>query len=323
MRLFINESLSDDELWTRSKAGDKSILSDPRVASLKNEWETTPLHRLARLGITEVLKHPQVSKVSDRFGWTPLHRLAYTGAKEVLKHRDVNKVEDRHGNTPLHYFEHHDEEAHKSMGKPESTEKHVKAIMSGMKSNELALINTALIRENLGALKKQLGCGADGCAYLSTNNKVLKFTFNKAEVSLALKFHNKKLKTFPTVYRVIDLLLDGHHVSYVIELEKINGDLTGEQIRTIRLYNLIIDQNHNVDFVLDVADKGEFNGIKLNNNDVEFLQNVVHDIEMAGVHQTPTDAHHGNFKSKNGNLVFIDLGQGYHGTVKNIEKLKI
>ena len=63
--------LTDGKLWTRAYNGDPSILSDPRVNTLKDECGHTPLHWLAYKGVREVLKHPDFDKVKNNYGQTP------------------------------------------------------------------------------------------------------------------------------------------------------------------------------------------------------------------------------------------------------------
>ena len=99
---MVNEKeLTDRQIWHKAKSGDPSILSDPRVSTLKDENDNTILHYLASRGVKEVLKHPDVSKVRDEFGWTPLHLLvSWSGPKEAWFHPDFDKVKDGKGRTP-------------------------------------------------------------------------------------------------------------------------------------------------------------------------------------------------------------------------------
>ncbi len=54
----------------------------------------------------EVLKSDLVDKdkVKDKYDWTPLHLLARRGVKEVLSHPSVDKVRNDLGDTPLHFL---------------------------------------------------------------------------------------------------------------------------------------------------------------------------------------------------------------------------
>ena len=94
------DQLTDKQIWAKAKSGDSSILSDPRVSTLKNEYGETPLHYLAHKGVKEILKHPDVSKVKDEDGWTPLHKLASRGVKEAWSHPDFDKIKNNRGKTP-------------------------------------------------------------------------------------------------------------------------------------------------------------------------------------------------------------------------------
>ena len=100
---MVNEELTDKQIWDKAYNSGPSILSDPRVSTLKDEYGWTPLHELAKNKVKEVSKHPDVSKIKSRFGNTPLHYLANNGVKEILDHPDISKTKNRlDGDTPLH-----------------------------------------------------------------------------------------------------------------------------------------------------------------------------------------------------------------------------
>ena len=96
--------LTDKQIWAKAKSGDSSILSDPRVSTLKNEYGETPLHLLADRGVKEVLKHPDVSKVKNEYGDTPLHYSALEGIHKVWFHPDFDKVKNDFGETPKDWW---------------------------------------------------------------------------------------------------------------------------------------------------------------------------------------------------------------------------
>ena len=91
------------EMFEKARKGDVSILSDPRVAKIRDDCGDTPLHLLAKKGKIAILSHPMVSKVTNQgnLGWTPLHLLALEGKKSILKHSDVRKFKDDCGDTPF------------------------------------------------------------------------------------------------------------------------------------------------------------------------------------------------------------------------------
>ena len=70
-------------IFERAKEGDISILSDPNVSLVKDNYGRTPLHLLAWKGKIEVLSHKDCSLVKNNYGETPLHRLAWKGKIEV------------------------------------------------------------------------------------------------------------------------------------------------------------------------------------------------------------------------------------------------
>ena len=93
--------MTKDELWAKAKKGNRSILSDPRVSTLRDGDGWTPLHELARRGAKEVLKHPDAGTLKNQDGNTPLHFLAYRGVKEVLDHPDAKKTKNSYGDAPF------------------------------------------------------------------------------------------------------------------------------------------------------------------------------------------------------------------------------
>lgn len=58
------------ELWNKARNNDISILSDPRVSKIKNEFGDTPLHWLALSKNIVVLKHPDIDRVENNYGQT-------------------------------------------------------------------------------------------------------------------------------------------------------------------------------------------------------------------------------------------------------------
>jgi len=64
--------ISDEELWNLARLGDKSILNDERVSSIRDDDGSTPLHYLAQRRVKEVIDHKDVDKVRDKYNMTPL-----------------------------------------------------------------------------------------------------------------------------------------------------------------------------------------------------------------------------------------------------------
>ena len=93
-------TLTDYQIWIKAGGGDPSILSDPRVSTLRDGHGWTPLHLLASRGVKGTLKHPDASKVKNKNGNTPLHWSARRGIKEAWLHPDFNKVKNNRGETP-------------------------------------------------------------------------------------------------------------------------------------------------------------------------------------------------------------------------------
>ena len=65
--------LTDNQIWIETENSNPSILSDPRVSTLK---------------------------VNPEYGWTPLHVLAWKGVKEAWFHHDFDKIKSKDGKTP-------------------------------------------------------------------------------------------------------------------------------------------------------------------------------------------------------------------------------
>ena len=93
-------TLTDKQIFDKALDGDPSILSDPRVSILRDEFDETTLHYLADKGVKGTLKHPDASKVKNKNGNTPLHWSARRGIKEAWLHPDFNKVKNNRGETP-------------------------------------------------------------------------------------------------------------------------------------------------------------------------------------------------------------------------------
>jgi len=89
-------------IFERAEKRDISILSDPNVSLVKDNYGRTPLHLLAWKGKIEVLSHKDCSLVKNNDGETPLHWLAREGKIEVLSHKDCSVVKNNYGETPLH-----------------------------------------------------------------------------------------------------------------------------------------------------------------------------------------------------------------------------
>lgn len=93
----VSKDMTDQEFWDQC-IYDKSLLADPRMTSLKNNWGMTPLH-WAALHFIEALDHPEVALVKNCEGDTPLH-LAAQYFKEALDHPEAARVKDHQGMTP-------------------------------------------------------------------------------------------------------------------------------------------------------------------------------------------------------------------------------
>ena len=65
------EKLTDKQIWNKAYKGDPSILSDPRVSTLRDKYGRTSLHYLAHKGVKEVWSHSNFDKVKDKNGETP------------------------------------------------------------------------------------------------------------------------------------------------------------------------------------------------------------------------------------------------------------
>ena len=75
--------LINDEIWVKAKKGDPSILSNPRVSTLRNEYSWTPLHYLAWIGVKKAWFHPDFDKVKIKNGRTPKDWWFVAGHKPV------------------------------------------------------------------------------------------------------------------------------------------------------------------------------------------------------------------------------------------------
>ena len=63
--------LTNNEIWHKASYGDPSIISDPRISTLRDEFDWTPLHLLAWHDVKEAWFHPDFDKVKNKNGKTP------------------------------------------------------------------------------------------------------------------------------------------------------------------------------------------------------------------------------------------------------------
>ena len=181
---------------------------------------------------------------------------------------------------------------------------------------DVEFIDRTLEAENLGRLKKQLGCGSWGGAYLSTTGNVLKFTESGSEASLAIRLKKKKLNVFPHVHRVVDLMLNKKHLCFLIEMEHIGGRLTSQMRKVVREYRLLqLDMRINNPkraFTVNETERHLESGYEISSEAGKFIDQLITDLKKIEVNTTLCDAQESNFAARDNQLVIIDLGQCFY-----------
>lgn len=92
---------ADQDFFNKANRGDKSILSDAAVTTLKEKSERTALHWLAIRRVVEVLGKSESFTIGDGEQETAAHLLADQGMVEVLQYPDLEKNRGFDGWTPL------------------------------------------------------------------------------------------------------------------------------------------------------------------------------------------------------------------------------
>ena len=251
--------------------------------------------------------------------------------KNLLRRTDFDSikkwflVKDKYGSTPLDVLKQRAiitaEQLVKITNDKNNIGYIVYLITTGRDNKKLiSIMNDVLSNNGISTIKRKIGCGASGCAYLSHNETVLKFTTSNNEQKFAMVLKEEKLKTFPKIHRVINLMFDGDHAAYVIESEFIPNDLSDKQKVVIDFYNFFIrNKSLNTDKLINdfkINHQEEYDESFLNEamDDAKiFINNLKNDLKQIGLsNRFYGDAHYDNFKSKNGSIFLVDLGQGYN-----------
>ena len=69
-------TITEYNIYDESIKGNIKVIKSPLVDSVFGNHGETPLHVLAKMGISEILEHPSSVTVNDFYGATPLHYLA-------------------------------------------------------------------------------------------------------------------------------------------------------------------------------------------------------------------------------------------------------